>query len=286
MYPWHKSLSSWGRGTGLSIDALGLVTLLGSEEMDRSIGRLMPSMYFDHLPLLGAFVIAGDRFAERKTGYTLYNVSAGIMTTEMAGWFSRWLQAQHFHKVRSKVTWKVVDRPGRWKTFFVSFLVSFPLHAMLIALAVLAADWWGLANVVTMIISVVVRCAQVAENQAGIDENIRMAKEEVEEKKAKYEKAKADFEKLRQQGRTNNKMKTPVQPRDDDDVKAIVVTADSNVITINAPGYLIRPAFTANPHIPTASSTSPVGSLVGSHLPFMSSASAWLACTHKSAPWC
>lgn len=38
MYPWSESLNSWGSRAGLKIDALGLVTLLGAEEMDRSIG--------------------------------------------------------------------------------------------------------------------------------------------------------------------------------------------------------------------------------------------------------
>lgn len=210
----------------------------------------MPSQYFDYLPLLRGFIIAGDRFTEKKTGYTLYNISARIMTTEPAGWFSRWLQAQHFHKVRSKVTWEVVDRPSRWKAFLVRLLVSLLSHGIIMALTVLAADWWGFANVVALITSVLVRCAQVAENQAGIDENIRMAEEEVGENWAKYEKAKAEFEELRQQGKINDEMKTPVRPRDRDHVKAIVVTEDSKAVTINAPGFLMRPALTANPQIP------------------------------------
>ncbi|KAL2823144.1 hypothetical protein BDW59DRAFT_163490 [Aspergillus cavernicola] len=165
--------------------------------MDRSTGRLMPSTYLNHLPLLGAFTIAGDRFMEKKPGYTLYNISAEIMTTELAGWFSRLLQAQQFHQVRSKVTWRFDDRPRpwSWKTSLVSIvLVSLPLHGMLIALAVLAADWWGFANMVAMIISVVVRCVLVAKNQDGIDENISIAWKMVKEKLDRYEKAKAEFE--------------------------------------------------------------------------------------------
>lgn len=105
MYPWSESLSSWGSRAGLKIDALGLVTLLGAEEMDRSIGRLVPSIYLEYLPLLGAFVVAGNRFTTKKPGFVLYNISAGIMTTELAGWFSRWLQTQDFNQVRSIVTW-------------------------------------------------------------------------------------------------------------------------------------------------------------------------------------
>lgn len=250
MYPWHQKLNAWAESTGLRIDALGLVTLLGAEEMDRSVGRLMPSQCFDYLPLLGAFTVAGNRFTEKKTGYFLYNISAGIMTGELAGWFSRWLHAQHFHKVRSKVTWKIVDRPHRWRPLFINLFIGVSLQGMLIAMTVLGADWWGFANVMAMVISVVVRCAQVAENQAGIDENIRTAEKEVEENWAKYEQAKARIEARRDQDNLSAEIKEPVAPRDRDHVKAIVITADSRVVTIDAPGFLIKPAFTSNPHIP------------------------------------
>jgi hypothetical protein len=50
----------------LKIDALGLVTHLGAEEMDRNIGQLVSNPYFDYLPLFGGFVVCGDHF-------TLYN---------------------------------------------------------------------------------------------------------------------------------------------------------------------------------------------------------------------
>ncbi|KAJ5279763.1 hypothetical protein N7478_005135 [Penicillium angulare] len=250
MYPWHHALSAWAKGAGLQIDALGLVTLLGVEEMDRSIGRLMPSVYFDYLPLLGAFVVAGDRFTERKLGYALYNISAGIVTTELSGWFSRWLRAQEFHKIRSKVTWELVDRPPRRKSFSVGlFLVSVPLHGMLLALTVLAADWWGFANVVAMIVSVLVRRVQVAENQAGIDENIRLAEDEATERLARYEHSKNLKETRQRDGKMDENVKIPKRPTDFDPVKIILVTEESKVLTLAAPAFLIKPAFTAAPRI-------------------------------------
>lgn len=249
MYPWHHTLKAWAKDTGLQIDALGLVTLLGAEEMDRSIGRLMPSVYFDYLPLLGAFIVAGDRFKERKLGYTLYNINAGIVTTELSGWFSRWLRAQEFHKIRSKITWEVVDRPPRRKTFSVGlFLISMPLQGMLLALTVLAADWWGFANVVAMIVSVIVRCVQVAENQAGINANIQRAEEDANKNLAKYESAMELVERRRMEGYGDIKM--PIRPKDFDLVKLLVVTEESKVLTLLAPGFLVKPAFTAAPHIP------------------------------------
>lgn len=256
MYPWHGKLTSWAEGTGLHIDALGLVTLLGAEEMDRSIGRLVPSLYFDFLPLLGAFVVAGNRFTEKKSGFTLYNVSEGIMTTELAGWFSRWLQGQELHRVRSIIHWEVGDRPPRWRSFLIGLLlISVPAHGTLIALTVLAADWWGFANVMAMIVSVIVRYIQVAQNQAGVDRNIKEAQQEAQrynyrQKLEIYETAIAHHEELRQKGAVSEDAKLPVGPKDPNEIaKVIVITEDSKAVTIAAPRYLVKHAFTASPQV-------------------------------------
>ncbi|KAJ5516214.1 hypothetical protein N7527_007774 [Penicillium freii] len=237
MYPWSESLNSWGRGTGLKIDALGLVTLLGAEEMDRSIGRLVPSIYLKYLPLLGAFVIAGNRFTTKKPGFVLYNISAGIMTTELAGWFSRWLQTQDFKEVRSIVTWQVNDQSHRWREFIVGFLlVGLPVHGMLIALTVLAADWWGLANVIAMTISVAVRTKSLKAYPA---------------KCAKYNESMERLESCRQKGQAMEGVKIPIEPQNPNKIaKVIVVTEDSKVVTLAVPMYLPRWAFATNPQPP------------------------------------
>ncbi|KAJ5360920.1 hypothetical protein N7517_010111 [Penicillium concentricum] len=255
MYPWSKSLNSWARGTGLQIDALGLVTLLGAEEMDRSIGRLVPSLYLKYLPLLGAFVVAGNRFTTKKPGFVLYNISAGITTTELAGWFSRWLQTQDFNQVRSIVKWQVMEQPRRWKELIVGFLlVGLPVHGMLIALTVLGADWWGFANVIAMAISVAVRFIMVAQNQAGINANIRKAQEAAEAypaKRAKYDEAMNRLESLHQGGQTIEGIKIPIEPQDPNKIaKVIVLTEDSKVITLSVPAYLPKFAFAVNPQPP------------------------------------
>jgi hypothetical protein len=255
MYPWSESLNSWGRGTGLKIDALGLVTLLGAEEMDRSIGRLVPSMYLEYLPVFGAFVVAGNRFTTKKPGFVLYNISAGIMTTELAGWFSRWLQTQDFKQVRSIVTWQLVERPRRWREFVVGLLfVGLPVHGMLIALTVLAADWWGFANVIAMAISVIVRCILVAQNRAGIDANILKAQEAAQgypAKRAKYDESMKSLGSLRQNGPAMKGAKIPIEPQDPNKIaKVIVLTEDSKVVTLAVPAYLPKLAFAVNPQPP------------------------------------
>lgn len=259
MYPWRQRLNAWAEGTGLRIDALGLVTLLGAEEMDCITGRLVPSHYLDYLPLLGAFVVAGNRFTSKQFGFTLYNFSAGIVTTELAGWFSRWLRTQELHQVRSIITWEVVERrrPPRWKTFLVgALLVAAPVHGMLIALTLLTADWWGFANVMAMIVSVVVRSILVAQNRAGIDANISRAQQEARDynylqKREKYEEAMMRLEKDKHQHQHQQPTVMPVEPKDPYATsKVIVVTEDSKVVTIAAPAYLIQLLFTTTPHVP------------------------------------
>ncbi|KAF7177483.1 hypothetical protein CNMCM7691_005736 [Aspergillus felis] len=261
MYPWHQRLSTWAEGTGLRIDALGLVTLLGAEEMDRVTGRLVPSHYLDYLPLLGAFVVAGNRFTSKQFGFTLYNISAGIVTTELAGWFSRWLRTQELRQVRSVITWEVVEhqRPSWWKSFLVGgLLVALPVHGMLIALTVLTADWWGLANVMAMIVSVVVRCILVAQNRAGIDANVSRAQEQARDynypqKRNKYNETMMILEKGREKDTQQHQqhMAIPVAPKDPYAIaKVIVVTDDSKAVTIAAPAYLIQSLFTTNPDVP------------------------------------
>jgi hypothetical protein len=142
MYPWNSALSNWAAGSNFRIDALGLVTMLGSVEMDESIGRLVSSPFLQFLPLLGAFVVAGDRFTERRPGYTLYAISSGIVTTELAGWFYRWTKSQRFETVRTRIDWEVGTRPPRWGAYLVGFLlVGLPLNSLLITMTILSGDW-------------------------------------------------------------------------------------------------------------------------------------------------
>jgi hypothetical protein len=93
----------------LHVDTLGLATILGADEVNASIGRLVPSRYVEFLPLLGAFILAANRFTQKQPGFTLCNVSGGTITTEVAGWSSHWLKAQDFHQIHHKVLGRVND---------------------------------------------------------------------------------------------------------------------------------------------------------------------------------
>lgn len=73
------------------IDALGLVTLLGATELDATIGQLFCSSSTGFFPLLAPFIISNNSFMNPVAGVTLYNITDGILATDVSGWVARWL---------------------------------------------------------------------------------------------------------------------------------------------------------------------------------------------------
>ena len=212
-YPWH-ALLKW---QPFRIDALGIVTLLGSEEINASVGRLVRSTYLEFLPLLGAFVIAGDRFREKEAGYKFYNITDGIHTPDLAAWLTRWIKAQEFEKQRSIVRWSIVpaveNSTSRRTSLLCSLGIGFSFNAMLFVLTVLSKDGWGIANAVSMLVSIFVRWYLVRENTMAIDHRVR----------------------------------NPALDADVRDAKVLIVTPDSKAVTMTMPRWLIRHVFCTNP---------------------------------------
>ncbi|KAH8748684.1 hypothetical protein F5882DRAFT_311266 [Hyaloscypha sp. PMI_1271] len=269
MYLWHESFSTWAKATQLHIDALGLVTILGADEIDTSVGRLVQSLYFDLLPQLGAYVIAGNKFAEKQAGFAMYDMSTGVMTTELAAWFSRWLKSQDLYQVRSIVKWAQIKPQTRWAPFWAGLLlVGVPINGMLVALTVLSEDWWGFANAMAMIVSVLVRWILITQNRTGIDRNVTAAEDrantymeqeydkELAKHKEEFENYQINSKRLKEleaRGFPVELLPTLKKPRPPgkklETSKVIVVMDNSKVIQIEAPEYLIR-VFAINPTIP------------------------------------
>jgi hypothetical protein len=170
--PLHR-LMNW---SPFKIDALGLVTLIGADETNRAVGRLVRSRYTTFLPILGAYLVAGNQFTEAASGYQLYNLTDAITTTSISGWFGRWLVSQELKTGISAFEWRVSNTPRefRWRDRFTSS-IGFALMAALTALTLLMGDYWGLANSVAMIVSVIVRWVLVKENLLGLDDAAQTA---------------------------------------------------------------------------------------------------------------
>ena len=153
------------------IDALGIVTLLGSEEVDKSIGRLIENPWVEYLPLLGAFVVAGDRFVRPIPGFVLYNVSDGIMATDVAGWFSRWLSTQKLNWNTTFFIWGVRQKvQSVWHLRIPALIIGLIINSALIVLAILVRDWFGFANAIAMTVSVLVRWYLVKQHRDFLDQ--------------------------------------------------------------------------------------------------------------------
>ena len=162
-----SSLQEWAP---FRIDALGLVTILGADRVDLVLGQLAQSYLTEWLPLLGAYTIASNRIVEPLPGFSLFNISDGIMANDLAGWFSRWLLCQDFAFCSSVVQITPVLQPRRQKllhVFCAGGLATFTLVPIM--LSILITDWWGLVNGVAMLGSVIVRQTVVGQSRRAID---------------------------------------------------------------------------------------------------------------------
>ncbi|KAL3422516.1 hypothetical protein PVAG01_06672 [Phlyctema vagabunda] len=200
------------------LDALGLVTLIGAEEVNDAVGRLTSSRYTTFLPLLGQHLVAGNKFTTPVPGYTLYNITDAITTTNISGWFSRWLSAQKIKNSTTVFDWTVrpVPQQKQYKDRFTE-LTGCMVLCLMITLTILMGDWWGLSNSVAIAGSTVVRWFLVQQNIRGLSQQCV---------KACYE---------------NGAMNSL------DIVKVLVTLNNGKMVTVYSPRGLLMAGFTKRP---------------------------------------
>jgi hypothetical protein len=153
------------------LDALGLVTLLGAGELDIAIGRLVKNHFTEYLPLLGAYIIAGDNITKPIPGFTLYNITDGILASDVTGWFARWLMCQNLSSSSCTITIQTLQ-PQRFSNYRIeisSAIIGIAAILPILVFAVLIEDWWGFANAVSMLLSVIVRRVVVGQLRSALD---------------------------------------------------------------------------------------------------------------------
>lgn len=163
-----SQLKNWAP---FQIDALGLVTLLGAGELDIAIGRLVKNRLTEYLPLLGAYIIAGDNITKPVPGFVLYNITDGILATDVTGWFARWLMCQNLSPSSSTITIStlLVRRGSNIKAEISSAIIGIVALLPIFTFAALMEDWWGFANATSMLISILVRRVIAGQLRGALD---------------------------------------------------------------------------------------------------------------------
>jgi hypothetical protein len=151
------------------INVLGIVTLLGTPEMNQSISSLARCRFTEYLPLLAAHMIAQNGITKPIPGFVLYNITDGITAHGVASWFCRWALAQTFSWYSS--VWCLSNRSNRTARVraAVSVVVAVLVINPLLILAVLSGDWYALTNALSILIAILCRAIIVGENHEAVN---------------------------------------------------------------------------------------------------------------------
>ena len=122
----------------------------------------------DFLPLLGAFVVAGDNISEALPGFYLYNISDGIVARDIAPWFARWLKSESLTWSSTYLSVDMIQAPSHAMETIVSIAIGSLIVGAVLIVSVLVGDWWGFANAISMLISILVRNFMLRELRAGL----------------------------------------------------------------------------------------------------------------------
>jgi len=165
-----RNVKTWSDSVPFEIDALGLITLLGAEEVSAAIGNLQRRRLTEALPLLAAFVLAGDRFTSVQPGFAMYNLSDGITTSELRGWFTRWLMCEDVKNATTVFDWKRRTERRRSGISLIALAISWCSVGPLIILTILMEDWYGVCNACAIALSIATRLYILGQQRLARDQ--------------------------------------------------------------------------------------------------------------------
>ncbi|RYP12559.1 hypothetical protein DL765_007261 [Monosporascus sp. GIB2] len=140
-----ENLAQW---TPFRIDALGLVTVFGAEE------------------------ISSNHLADPIPGFMLHDIIDGILATDIAAWFTRWLLCYPITYAATTIRLQMDGSPMPAPRQAVSVALGLLTAAPLVVFTSLMRDGWGIANFASMIITMAVRQLMVRELGLSIDKAI------------------------------------------------------------------------------------------------------------------
>ncbi|KAI9373783.1 hypothetical protein BJX61DRAFT_541452 [Aspergillus egyptiacus] len=155
------------------LDALSLITLLGAEQVDRIVGQLVWNRFAEWLPLLASNTIASDQITQPIPGFVLYNITDGIMATDLAGWFARWLLCEDLTPCSTTITITSDYSPQSLGIYLLPSIVGLLAAIPPIVIASLIRDAWSLVATISMALSVITRQLSLYQNRRGLDRSMQ-----------------------------------------------------------------------------------------------------------------
>lgn len=166
------SIKSW---SPFKIDALGIVTLLGADAVRKSLGRLTYSL-FEYFPLLAGHIFVDNSVADPIPGFVLYNITEGVVATNLSTWFTRWLLCQKvtYSATHLEIT-GTTSRHGQTNHHSRACIVALVLNSLLIIWPLLMSDWYGFVASFSLVGVVAVRIWTLRAMRQSLDANFAQA---------------------------------------------------------------------------------------------------------------
>jgi len=172
-----ESANDWAP---VKIDALGIITLLGADSLRQSVSRLVPNGFAEYLPLLAAQIFADNTIADSIPGFALYNITDGVLATDLSAWWTRWLLCQKLNWNTTTLHVNALTQPRPLFTIgsAIMLCMNVAIDAALIVIPVLLGDWYGFATSVALVVTVVMRAYILFSLRRSLDYLISVADEQ------------------------------------------------------------------------------------------------------------
>ena len=159
------------------LDALGIITLLGTESLRQSISSLVHNGFAEYLPLLAPQIIADNTITNTVPGFALYNITDGVYAIDLSAWWTRWLTCQAFNWNTTVLDVNALPQKRSLVTtsWFVMLCLNAVIDAAIIIIPVLLDDWYGFAASVSLVGTVISRAYILSSLRQSIDNLITEA---------------------------------------------------------------------------------------------------------------
>jgi hypothetical protein len=144
--------------------------------MRKSLGQLVYTPW-EHFPLLAGYIFADNSVAESVLGCILYNISEGIVATDLSSWFTRWLLCQQINSPTTVFKIRDASKVSK-ETNALHFSIAafaFISNVALVVLPALLCDWYGSAALLSLVGLIAVRSWTLTASRKALDLSVKRA---------------------------------------------------------------------------------------------------------------